>query len=91
MDYIEQLMEQKAAFKKQMNKARNKDKNCDPKMRQKIANFLVKDQMGVEPTPAQVAYKAANFISEIVNSDTKNIFALTNLLQQFEDFYRSAK
>lgn len=89
MDYIEKLMEEKAKFKKEMNKARNKDKRVDPKMRQKIANFLVKDQMGIEPTPAQVAYKAAQFIGEIVNSDTKNIFALTNLLQQFDDFYRS--
>lgn len=89
MDYIEKLMEQRQQFKDAINKTRKpREPKLDAKLRNKIANFLVRDQMGQEPTPAQVAFKAADFINEIVSSDIKNIFALSNMLQRFNQIYR---
>lgn len=63
----------------------------DQKFKNKITNFLIRDQMGQEPTPAQVALKATNLINEIIESDQKNIIALANLLQKMENFYRKGE
>ena len=63
----------------------------DQKFKNKVTNFLIRDQMGQAPTPAQVATKATNLISEIVNSDQKNIIALANTLQTMENFYRKGE
>lgn len=87
---FEELME-----KRQENWTRKSRKQKIPKLDQKfknrITNFLIKDQMGSEPTPAQVALKATNLVCEIINSDQKNIIALANLLQNMENFYKTGE
>jgi hypothetical protein len=87
---FEELME-----KRQENWTRKNRKQKIPKLDQKfknrITNFLIKDQMGSEPTPAQVALKATNLVCEIINSDQKNIIALANLLQNMENFYKTGE
>lgn len=70
---------------------RQKVPKLDQKFKNKITNFLIRDQMGQEPTPAQVALKATNLINEIITSDQKNIIALANLLQKMENFYRKGE
>jgi len=60
----------------------------DAKFRQQLANFLVTTQMGEEPTAAQVAYKAVNVIKEIVESDEKNVIAISKVMTYFNNIYR---
>jgi len=91
-DGIGAIMEQRSLFKEEMKKIRKpKAPKLDAKFRNRIANHLVSDQMGQEPTAAQVAYKAAELINEIVSSDQKNIFALTNILERQSQIYRGGK
>ena len=87
---FEELMEKRqAAWSK--TKVKVKVPKLDQKFKNKITNFLIRDQMGSEPTPAQVALKATNLINEIISSDQKNIIALANLLQKMENFYRTGE
>lgn len=60
----------------------------DAKFKQQLANFLVTTQMGVEPTAAQVAYKAVNVIKEIVESGEKNVIAISKVMTYFNNIYR---
>ena len=85
MDYIEQIMSdrQKIQFKR-----KPKPVVMDAAFRQKLANFLVMTQMGEEPTAAQVAYKAVNVIKEIVESDSKNVEAISKVMTYFNNIYR---
>lgn len=83
MDHIEEVMADRALIKK-----RNKQPVMDAKFRQQLANFLVTTQMGNEPTAAQVAYKAVNVIKEIVESDAKNVEAISKVMTYFNNIYR---
>lgn len=85
MNYIEQIM---ADRQKIQSKRKPKPVVMDAAFRQKLANFLVMTQMGEEPTAAQVAYKAVNVIKEIVESDSKNVEAISKVMTYFNNIYR---
>lgn len=85
MDYIEQIM---ADRQKIQSKRKPKPVVMDAAFRQKLANFLVMTQMGEEPTASQVAYKAVNVIKEIVESDSKNVEAISKVMTYFNNIYR---
>jgi hypothetical protein len=82
MDHIKQIMEDRKLIKKR------KQPTMDAKFRQQLANFLVTTQMGEEPTAAQVAYKSVNVIKEIVESDAKNVEAISKVMTYFNNIYR---
>jgi hypothetical protein len=85
MDYIEQIMADRQKIK---SRRKPKPAVMDPKFRQQLANFLVTTQMGEEPTAAQVAYKAVNVIKELVESDAKNVEAISKVMTYFNNIYR---
>jgi len=88
-DGIEAIMQQRAIFKKEMNKQRKpKPPKLDAAFRNKIANYLIADQMNQEPTSHQVALKAAELINAIVSSDEKNVFAINVILENQIKIYR---
>ena len=72
-------------FEKRVERKKPK---LDQKLKNKITNFLISDQMGQEPTPVQVAVKATNLINEIIESDQKNIIALGMSLEKVIKHYR---
>ena len=64
--------------------------HVDTKLETQIKLFLVKQTVRGEtgePTAAQVAGKAAKLIKDIVESNTKNILELSNILQTHTKFY----
>lgn len=86
---IEAIMEQRSKFKSVINKARKpKPPKLDAKFRNKIANYLVANQMNEEPSSHQVAAKAAELINAIVSSDEKNVFAINVILENHINIYR---
>lgn len=85
MDYIQQIM---ADRQKIQSKRKPKPAVMNAKFRTQLVGFLVTRQMGEEPTPAQVAYKAVNVIKEIVESDAKNIEAISKVMTYFNNLYR---
>ena len=82
MDYNETIMADRLLIKKR------KEPVMNAKFRTQLAGFLLKRQMGEEPTPAQVAYKAVNVIKEIVESKEKNTIAISQVMNYFNNLYR---